>query len=258
MRGAICGDVIGSVYEGRPIKVTDFPLFDPASGFTDDSVLTIAIADALVMDGDYAAALRHWGRRYPHAGYGGAFAHWLISEGSGPYGSWGNGAAMRVSPVAYAFQTEQEVLLEAARSAVVTHDHPEGIKGAQATALAVFLARQGVAKGDLRREIEGRFGYDLSRSLALIRPDYGFDVSCQGSVPEALTAFLQSTDYESAVRNAVSLGGDADTQACIAGAVAEACYGAVPESLWCVVSGRLPAAFLRVIERFDQQYGSPD
>jgi ADP-ribosylglycohydrolase len=256
MLGAIAGDVIGSVYEANPVKSTDFELFSTGSRFTDDTVLSVATAEALLGDGDYADAYRRYGRAYPNAGYGGSFYRWLLSDDAGPYNSWGNGAAMRVSPVGFALDTVEGVTAEAARSAAVTHDHPEGFKGAQATALAVFLARSGADKKGIRSEIEDRFGYDLARSLDTIRPIYDFDVSCQGSVPESLIAFLASTDYESAVRNAVSLGGDADTMACIAGGIAEAFYGAVPEQIAREVWSRLPEGFLNVLDRFESRYGS--
>jgi ADP-ribosylglycohydrolase len=256
MLGAIAGDVIGSTYEARPVKTADFELFPRGSRFTDDTVLTVATADALLGDGDYANAYRRYGRAYPNAGYGGSFYRWLLSEDAGAYNSWGNGAAMRVSPVGFALNTVEDVLAEAARSAAVTHDHPEGIKGAQATALAVFLARTGADKEDIRSEIECRLGYDLGRSLDGIRPTYRFDVSCQGSVPESLIAFLESTDYESAVRNAVSLGGDADTMACIAGGIAQTFYGAVPGQIAREVRSRLPGGFLDVLDRFENRYGS--
>ncbi len=255
MLGAIAGDIIGSVYEAQPVKTTDFALFPTGARFTDDSVLTVATADALLGDGDYAAAYRRYGRRYPNAGYGGRFFRWLLTDGAGPYRSFGNGSAMRVSPVGFALASADEVLAEAARSAAVTHDHPEGIKGAQATALAVFLARQGADQANIRTEIAQRFGYDLSRPLAAIRPGYCFDVSCQGSVPEALIAFLESTDYESAVRNAVSLGGDADTMAAIAGGVAEARYGSLPPAIAEAAHARLPAEFLLVLEKFERRFG---
>ncbi len=256
MLGAIAGDVVGSAYEGLPIKTTCFDLFPPRACFTDDTVLTVATADALLGDGDFARAYRRFGRAFPNAGYGGGFARWLWSEDEGPYGSWGNGAAMRVSPVGFALNSVAEVLAEAARSAAVTHDHPEGIKGAQAAALAVFLARSGVDKAELRSEIQDRFGYDISRSLAAIRPAYRFDVSCQGSVPESLIAFLESKDYEGAIRNAVSLGGDADTMACIAGAVAEACYGAVPPAIADPVIALLPVELRAVLDRFVRAVGT--
>jgi ADP-ribosylglycohydrolase len=190
MLGAIAGDIIGSAYEARPVKTVDFALFPPEARFTDDTVLTLATAEALLGDGDYAGAYRRYGRAFPDAGYGGRFLGWLLDEHAGPYNSWGNGSAMRVSPVGFALDTVGEVLAEAARSAAVTHNHPEGIKGAQATALAVLLARSGEDKATIKTEIQQRFGYDLERSLDAIRPGYFFDVSCQGSVPEALIAFL--------------------------------------------------------------------
>ena len=256
MLGAIAGDVIGSVYEASPVKFTDFELFPPGARFTDDTVLTVATAEALLGDGDYAKAYRRYGRAYPNAGYGGSFYGWLVSDDTGPYDSWGNGAAMRVSPVGFASDTVEDVLEEAARSATVTHNHPEGIKGAQATALAVFLARCGADKAGIRSELQDRFGYDLTRSLEVIRPSYRFDVSCQGSVPESLIAFLEASGYESAVRNAVSLGGDADTMACIAGGIAQAFYGAVPGRIAREVRSRLPEGFLHVLDRFGRRYGS--
>lgn len=255
MLGAIAGDVIGSVYEVRPVKTTGFALFPPGARFTDDTVLTVATAQALLGDGDYTGAYRRFGRAFPNAGYGGNFFRWLFSDGAGPYGSWGNGAAMRVSPVGFALDSVDVVLAEAARSAAVTHDHPEGIKGAQATALAVFLAHYGADKETIRGEIQDRFGYDLTRRLDAIRPGYRCDVSCQGAVPESLTAFLESADYEGAVRNAISLGGDADTMDCIAGGIAQAFYGSVPEPIAGEVRTRLPDGFLNVLEGFEHRYG---
>ena len=253
MRGAIAGDVIGSRFEHFRFKDKEFPLISPQSRPTDDTVLTIAVAEALLGDGDYKAALRAWGRRYPRAGYGGGFRKWLQldEEKAVPYRSYGNGSAMRVSAVAWLRHTPEEVLAEAERTALPTHDHPEGIKGAQAVALAVFRARQGAGKDSIRDELTARFGYDLTRRLDDIRPGYRFDVTCQGSVPEALIAFLESTDWEDAVRNAISLGGDTDTQACMAGAVAEAFYGGVPAEAWNEVESRLPPDMLELLGRFD-------
>jgi len=255
MLGAIAGDIIGSVYEGHRIKTKDFPLFQPRCHFTDDSVLTIAVAQAILEGGDYLRAIRELGRRYPHAGYGGAFKAWLRAEQPLPYNSWGNGAAMRVSPVGWAFDSVDDVLREAARTAEVTHNHPEGIKGAQATALAVHLARKGQGKEAIRQEIAGRFGYDLARTVDGIRPGYGFDVSCQGTVPEALIAFFDSTSYEDAVRNAISLGGDSDTLACIAGGVAEAFYGPLPADILARVRACLTPDLWEITERFCRRYG---
>lgn len=255
MLGAIAGDIIGSIYEKNVIKTTGFPLFGPRHRFTDDTVLTVATADALLNGLDYAAVYRDYGRRYPNAGYGGSFIHWIFDDQAGPYYSWGNGSAMRVSPVGWAFDTVDEVLAAAERSAAVTHNHPEGIKGAQATALAVYLARTGHSKAALKQEIEQRFGYDLSRSLAEIRPAYRFDVSCQGSVPEAIIAFLEAPDVEQAIRLAVSLGGDSDTLACLAGGIAEAHFGPVPAPLATEVRRRLPADLLAVVDAFIARYG---
>lgn len=254
MIGAIIGDIVGSVHEQAGTKSTSFPLFVRQSRFTDDSVLTIATAHALLSGEPYDRAYRSWGRRYPDAGYGGSFRQWLRRDDAGPYGSWGNGSAMRVSPVAFAFDSADRVLEEAAQSAAVTHDHPDGISGAQAAALTAFRARSGTPKPEIRREIAARFGYDLSRTIEQIRPGYGFDVSCRGSVPEALIAFLDSSGVEGAVRAAVSLGGDADTQAAIAGAAAAAFEGAVPDELERECRARLPAEMLEVLDAFEAKW----
>ncbi|HOW77407.1 MAG TPA: ADP-ribosylglycohydrolase family protein [Candidatus Competibacteraceae bacterium] len=256
MIGALAGDLIGSVYESDPIKTKHFPLFQPRSRFTDDSVLTVAIADALLTGQPYPDAVRDWGRRYPRAGYGGAFFEWLCAADPQPYHSWGNGSAMRVSPVGWAFDSEDEVLRQARLSAAITHDHPEGIKGAQATALAVYLARTGAEKATIRARIQTPFGYDLAGTVDALRPGYMFDVSCQGSVPAALIAFLDAESYEETVRNAVSLGGDSDTLACIAGGIAEAFYGGVPDSIRAEVEARLTPDLWRVVEKFERRYGS--
>lgn len=231
MIGAIAGDIIGSVYEFGRTKSKEFPLFGPDSCFTDDTVMTVAIAQAILTDGDYRKAVLDFGRRYPDAGYGGYFREWLGSSDPKPYNSWGNGSAMRVSSIGFAFETVDDVLSEAVRTAEFTHNHPEGIKGAQATALAIFLARTVRDKEFIRAEITARFGYDLNRTVDEIRPSYSFDESCQRTVPEAIVAFLDSASYEDAVRNAVSLGGDSDTLACITGGIAEAFYGPVPPSI---------------------------
>jgi len=253
MRGAIAGDVIGAPYEWNRIKTTDFPLFRSESHWTDDTVLTVAVAEALLGDGDYRVALRSWGVRYPHAGYGGMFRRWLASPSrwSPAYNSFGNGSAMRVSAVGWLRHSTDAVLAEAAKSAEVTHNHPEGVKGAQAVALAILRARTGTSKLDIRHELTDRFGYDLERRLEDIRAGYQFDVTCQGSVPEALIAFFEADSWEAAVRNAVSLGGDADTQACIAGSVAEAFFGGVPAEIWAEVETRLPADIREVLGQYE-------
>lgn len=257
MIAAIAGDIIGSVHERANIKRTDFTLFKTHSRFTDDTVMTLAVADCLLNRKPYAATFREYGRRYPDRGYGGMFRKWLADDAMGPYQSFGNGSAMRVSPVGFAMRTLDDVLSEARATALPTHDHPEGIKGAQALAVAVFLARRGAEKRKIRDEIEDRFGYDLRRRVATIRPGYSFDVTCQGSVPEAIIAFLDSDDVESAIRLAISLGGDADTLACMAGAVAQAFYKQVPEAIVTGVEQRLRPELWQLLQDFCARYQVP-
>jgi len=257
MLGAIAGDIIGSVYEFDNVKRTDFdPLFHPLSHPTDDTILTLAVAEWLVEGAgdDLPERLKSWFRMYPQAGYGGSFARWADSIQLSPYGSWGNGSAMRVSPVAFAFETIEEVLDHARRSAEVTHNHPEGIKGAQATAAAIFLARRNTPKEEIRDYIQKTFQYDLTKSIDEIRPDYRFHVSCQGSVPPAIQAFLEANDYEDAVRKAVSLGGDSDTIACIAGGIAHAQYGPLPDWVEREVFMRLDERMEATIDRFAKRF----
>jgi ADP-ribosylglycohydrolase len=256
MLGAIAGDIIGSVYEANPIKTMDFELFGEFSRFTDDTVLTIATAQAILQGMDYAEAYRRYGRRYPGAGYGAAFINWLKTEGAPPYNSWGNGSAMRISPVGYAGKTMDSVLREAAKSAAVTHNHPEGIKGAQAVAAAIFMGRSGQSKAEIRRFITEQFAYDLKPTIAQIRPDYYFDISCQGSVPQAIIAFLESEDVEGAIRLAISLGGDSDTQGCIAGAIAYAYYGEMAPEMERQVRKRLPRELISILDAFLERYAS--
>jgi ADP-ribosylglycohydrolase len=255
MIGAIAGDIIGSVYEGQVIKTRHFPLFDRYSHFTDDTVLTVALADSILHGADYVDKLKEYFHRYPHAGYGGTFYSWALSLKRTPYNSWGNGSAMRVSPVGHAHDSLEEVLEQARKSAEVTHNHPEGIKGAQATAAAIFLTRSGKGKAEIKQYVADTFSYDLDRTLDDIRPHYCFDVSCQGSVPESIIAFLESDDYEGAVRNAVSLGGDSDTMACIAGGIAEAFYGGVPEEIKREVLARLDSHLRGIVDKFTERYG---
>lgn len=250
MLGAIAGDIIGSPYERQSIKTTEFSLFQDGSRFTDDTVLTAAIAAAIMEGREYSAALRDFGRRYPHAGYGGFFRQWLFSGDAGPYNSYGNGSAMRVSPVGFAFSTLEKVEAEAERSAAVTHNHPEGIKGAQAIAACVFLAGKGAGKEEIKDYITGRFGYNLEQTLEEIRPNYKFDASCQGSVPQSIIAFLASTDYEDAVRKAVSLGGDSDTIACMTGGIAQAYYGYIPPHIIAKTQELLTPDLREVVWRF--------
>jgi ADP-ribosylglycohydrolase len=232
MLGAIAGDIVGSPFEPSPIKTVDFALFGARSCFTDDTVMTVAIAEALLAGEpyDFVTSLKAWYRRHPHVGYGKTFARWAAHPTDrDPYQSWGNGSAMRVSPVVWAFDDLDQVVRVAGACAAVTHDHPEGITGAQAVAACAFLARTGGSKESIRACATSYYAARMDRSLAQIRPGYTFDVSCVGSVPEAIIAFLESDSFEGALRNAVSLGGDSDTQACIAGTIAEGFYGGVPE-----------------------------
>jgi len=231
MLGAIAGDIIGSVHEYIGTKTTTFELFHPRCGFTDDTVLTVAVADCLLHGLDYVTAFHDYVRSYPGAGYGLRFHRWAAAGDTEPYNSWGNGAAMRVSAIGYAFDSLEKVLSEAKRSAEVTHNHPEGVRGAEATAAAIFLARQGESKAAIKTSIEARLGYDLSPTLNDLRPTFQFDESCQNTVPPAIIAFLESTNFEDAIRNAISLGGDADTLACITGGIAEAHYRGVPADI---------------------------
>ena len=240
MLGAIIGDIVGSTRESAPVRSTEFHLFEENSRFTDDTVMTIAVADALLsVPGDWldtpeehadgirgkiVQSMQTWGRRYPDAGYGGWFMSWLCEEDPKPYNSYGNGSAMRVSPCGLMAESLEEALELARVSAEVTHNHPEGIKGAQATAAAVYLARTGSSIPEIRAYISDNF-YPLDRTLEEIRPDYSFNETCQGTVPEAITAFLESDSFEDAIRNAISLGGDSDTIGAITGAVAWAYYG---------------------------------
>jgi ADP-ribosylglycohydrolase len=254
MLGAIAGDIIGSIHEANNIKTKDFPLFQEECRFTDDTVLTVAVADVILNGNNYIDKFKWYYRCYPLAGYGGTFKTWAGSSNREPYNSWGNGSAMRVSPIGFAFDDLETVLQEAQRSAEVTHNHPEGIKGAQATASAIFLARTGHHKDAIKSYIESTFGYDLQQTLDQIRPTYRFDVSCQGSVPQAIIAFLESTDFEDAIRNAISLGGDSDTIACIAGGIAQAFYGGVPEEIVEWAFNRLDEHLSRVTQKFMLQY----
>ncbi len=257
MVGAIAGDIIGSVHEGTLTKSKKFPLFIPESCFTDDTILSVAVASAINRDGDYASALRLWGRRYPDARYGGMFLEWLFQDEAPPYNSFGNGSAMRVSPVGWAFRDLDTVLLEAQKTAEVTHNHPEGVKGAQAIAGAVFLARTGGSKESIRDFLEHTFGYDCSSSLEDVRARSEFDVTCQGTVPAAAVAFLAADDFEDAIRNAISLGGDADTLACIAGALAEAFYGGVPALIQREVASRLDIPLRSEVRSFARRHSVP-
>ena len=259
MIGAILGDMIGAPYEfDMGYKTKDFPLFIRTSMFTDDSVMTVAVAEALMdtmgkSDGEIrqavADSMRKWGPRYPDAGYGGRFHRWLYARNPAPYGSYGNGSAMRVSAAGWLYDTLEETRRVARLTAEVTHNHPEGIKGAESTASAIWLARHGYGKGEIRDYIVKEFGYDLSRTCDEIRPGYHHVESCQQTVPEAITAFLEGESFEDVIRTAVSLGGDCDTLTCIAGGIAEAYYG-VPEEMEAEGRRRLPEDLLAVLDRF--------
>ena len=254
MIGAIAGDMIGSVHESAHIKRTHFQLFQKNSRFTDDTVMTIAVADALLHREDYGTCFKKWGHKYPDRGYGGLFRRWLQSDSMAPYNSFGNGSAMRVSSVGFAFNKLNEVLQEAKRTAEVTHNHPEGIKGAQAIATAIFLARQQYDKAKIKKAIEKAFKYDLNRKIAQIRKRYTFDVTCQGSVPEAIIAFLESTDLESAIRLGISLGGDADTIGCMAGGIAQAYYEEIPKEIHQKVVQLLTPELLEIVREFNKKF----
>ena len=262
MYGAILGDIIGSPYEfDQGYKMKDFPLFSRNSEFTDDSVMTLAVADAFLSLPPEASeveirrflvrSMQTYGRKYPYAGYGGMFHRWLRDTNPQPYGSYGNGSAMRVSSVGWLFDDLQTVRHMARLSAEVTHNHPEGIKGAEATASAIYLARKGRTKAEIKSYIEENFHYHLSRTCDEIRPGYHHVESCQETVPEAITAFLEGSSFEDVIRTAVSLGGDCDTLTCIAGSIAEGFYG-VPEELKNQCRARLPGELREILERFDE------
>jgi ADP-ribosylglycohydrolase len=255
MLGAIIGDIIGSVHEWNGTKTKDFPLIVSGSFFTDDSVLTVAVADWILTGRDLTDILHNYYRAYPDRGYGGMFRQWAQEKLRTQYNSFGNGSAMRVSPVGFAFEAIEDILLWAERSSAVTHNHPEGIRGAQATAAAIYYARRIQDRDQIKGLLESQFGYNLSTSLDKIRPTYCFDETCQGTVPQAIIAFLESTGYEDAIRNAISLGGDADTLACITGGIAEAFYGGVPQDLAASAKELLDPKLTDVIHRFRDQFG---
>lgn len=255
MIGAICGDFIGSIFEFNNIKTKQFDLFSNASRFTDDTVMTIATMDALLNGSDFGLCYKKWYTLYPDAGYGASFDQWASSNNSLPYNSWGNGSAMRVSPVGCFFDSLDMVIKKARESAIVTHNHVEGIKGAEATAACVYLSLNGESKNIIKEYIENAYMYDLSFTLDDIRDTYKFDVSCQGSVPQALVCFLESNDYEDAIRNAISIGGDSDTIASIAGGISEAYYKHVPTVIKNTVLNTIPNEFREIIIAFYKRCG---
>ena len=265
MYGAILGDIIGSPFEfDRGDKTKNFDLFSKGCGFTDDSVMTIAVGEALLavrpkaavkeIEDAVASNMQDWGKRYPHAGYGGSFRHWLKENNPKPYGSYGNGSAMRVSAAGWLYDSIERTREVARATANVTHNHPEGIKGAEATASAIYMARNGSSKEEIKEYIETIFGYNLSRTCDEIRPTYYFNESCQGTVPESIIAFLESTDYESAIRLTISLGGDADTMGAITGGIAEAYYKEIPQYIREEVLKRLPNEFIDIMQRFYEMF----
>jgi len=253
MLGAICGDIIGSVFEHENLKSKDFPLFHKESRFTDDTVLTCAVADAIIHGRSFAQNIKKFYHFYPKAGYGYMFSKWANSSENHGYFSFGNGSAMRVSPVAWAFDTLEEVLVQAEASAAVTHNHPEGLKGAKAIAGCVFLARTNHDKDAIRKFAEN-LGYDLGFTLDEIRETYQFYATCQQSVPQAIVAFLESDDVEDAIRCAISIGGDSDTIACMTGSIAEAFYGGVPQEICGKALELLDGRLRGIFEIFEKQY----
>lgn len=258
--GAIVGDTMGSVYESRSMSTKDYNFHMPLSRmkYTDDTVMTLAVAD-WIYSGNHSAEhlveiMQSWGRKYPYAGYGRGFRNWLFTPNPQPYNSWGNGSAMRVSACGFAFDTLEQTIEMATVSAAVTHNHPEGIKGAVATAVAIFLAQTGKTKEEIRTHIEEQYGYDLHRTCDDIRPRYGFEISCQETVPQSLIAFLDSTSYEDAIRLAISLGGDADTMGAITGAIAAAYYKEIPEELVEFTLYKLPDDLKNILIKFEKKY----
>ena len=257
MLGAVIGDIAGSRFEFDNYRHTDFDIFSPDSDFTDDTICTVAIADWVLQgcNDNLASILQGWCRAYPcpKGAYGGRFSQWIEWKDPEPYNSWGNGSAMRVSAVGWAFATLEETLHFAEQSAAVTHNHPEGIKGAQAVAAAIFWARTGMGKAQIKENITRQFGYNLSQSCDQIRPHYHFNESCQETVPQAVTAFLESDDFEHAIRLAVSLGGDSDTLAAITGSIAEAYYG-IPASMREHALAILPRRIAETLLTFESKY----
>lgn len=271
MLGAIIGDIVGERYERKEMKASkaksqipvnerkkilnpEVDLFQEDSKFTDDTSMTVATADAILTKSDYALKYKNYGRRYPDAGYGGLFREWLKKDDFIPNNSFGNGTAMRVGPVGFAFNTIEEVLSEAKKSAEATHNHYEATKGAQAVATSIYLARKGYDKEYIKKYIMKNFGYNLNRTLDEIRPVYKFNATCQGSVPEAIIAFLESYNFESSIRKAISIGGDSDTIACITGSIAEAYYKEIPDRITQKALRYLDEDIIRVIDTFRMKY----
>jgi len=247
--GAIIGDIIGSAYEWNNVKYKEFDLFTNTTKFTDDTVMTIATIDAIINDIPFNKSYKKWFRKYPDEDYGSNFHYWGNSDSLEPYNSWGNGSAMRVSPVGFYYNTLEEVLLKSKESAEATHNHPEGIRGAQATAAAIYMAKNNKDKLEIKEFIENTFGYELNEKLDSIREWYDFDESCQGTVPQAIIAFLESNDFEDAIRNAISIGGDSDTLACITGGIAEAYYKEFPKNILIKANSILPLEMKTLVNK---------
>jgi len=256
MLGAIAGDIIGSIYEFNNIKTKEFELFSPECTFTDDTVLTVALADSILTGIPYEVNLKKFYKSYPGRGYGSSFKLWAQDNKSEPYNSWGNGAAMRISPVGFAYDDLNTVLIKAEEFTALTHNHPEGIKGGQSTAASIFLARTKHSKDEIKDYIEKTFGYDLSHHVDEIRPFYKFTEASQDTVPQAIRAFLDSIDFEDAIRNAVSLGGDSDTLACITGGIAQAFYGGVPSDIQSVIYDILDYELSEITRSFMMKFCS--
>lgn len=251
MLGAILGDIVGSTYEFSNTRDYNFEMFPEGSNYTDDSVLTIAVADAVLHGKDYGKSIYEWAKKYPHpkGAYGGSFSRWLHAEKQEPYGSFGNGSAMRVSSIGWLFDDEETVLNEAKKTAECTHNHLEGIKGAQATAIAIFWARKGKSKEFIQAYIKEKFAYKFDRNVDEIRENYSFNETCQGTVPEALTCFFESTSFEDAIRKGISIGGDSDTIGAIVGGIAEA-FNGIPQDLAEKAMSYLPEDMKKVIFDF--------
>lgn len=252
MIGAIIGDIVGSRFEFDNHRSTEFDFFSPECTFTDDTVMTVAVADAIMSGRPFGEVMHQYGRHYSGRGYGGRFYQWLLSDDPKPYNSFGNGSAMRVSPCALlARGSREKALTLAASSAVCTHNHPEGIKGALAVTDCILMAMEHLPKEEIKSYISRLYDYNLDFTIAELRPYYEFNETCQGSVPQAIVAFLESNDYESAIRLAISLGGDSDTIACITGGIAEGYYG-VPEEMKAHALSLLPPEMREVVKKMYQ------
>lgn len=254
LMGAIVGDVVGSIFEINNIKTKNFDLLSPDSDYTDDSVMTIAVADAILNNLPIVETLQKYGRDFPNRGYGKFFQDWINSDNPQPYRSWGNGSAMRTAAVGFAYNTEVEVLENAKRIAEVTHNHPDAIAGAQAVSMCIYLAKIGKAKQEIKMYVEKKFGYSLNKTIDEIRPDFNFDVSCKGTVIPAIRAFLESSDFESAIRLAISIGGDSDTIASIVGGIAQAYYKDMPIEISNKIYTLLPKEFQDLLHKFHDKY----